>query len=284
MSDLNLGRYGLKLLQSALTDEFSHTFYGRLEDHLKRELQTDEVTVKRCTHGSHWISIPLKVNVRTRGEPHSLFVKVITEKGLRNFNYAVESRNVRVRILADLSGLRYSRATSKHDIVSYEATMLSRFRAARIYAPKPLRLSEMDFYSLLMLEYIDGTPLGEGVLRREDAVRVLQIVRQLWDNQLVHGDVKLDNFVRTNDGRIYLIDCLNWSGSLQAAARYDLASAVYNLSRKLEPSAVLKAARGLFTALEINEALELIDLAGAQVDALTDEDNAFQIKAAMYSL
>ncbi|MDD1720640.1 MAG: hypothetical protein LUP95_01465 [Euryarchaeota archaeon] len=134
-----------------------------------------------------------------------------------------------------------------------------------------------------MLEYIEGIPLGEGILRQEDAVRVLQIVRQLRDNKLVHGDIKLDNFVRVNDGSIYLIDCLNWTGSLQAATHYDLANALYSLSRKLEPSAVLKVARQFFTALEIREALEFIDLAGVQVDALTDGDKARQIKAAMQS-
>ncbi len=284
MSDLHLGRYGRRLLQSALTDEFSHTIYVRLEDFLERELPADKVTIERSTHGSHWVSVPLKVNVCTRNESHFLFAKVITEKGLRNFNYAVESRNLRVRILADLCGLRYRKALSRHDILSYEAAILLRFRAAGICAPEPLKLFEIGVYSLLMLEYIEGTPLGERILRREDAVRVLQIVRQLWDNELVHGDIKLDNFVRTNDGSICLIDCLNWTGSLQAAMHYDLASALYSLSRKLEPSVVLKTARQFFAAPEVNEALGLIDLAGVHADALTDRDKAFKIKAAMQSL
>lgn len=242
------------------------------------------MTIERSRHGSHWISVPLKVNVRTREESRFLFAKLITKKGLRNFNYAVESRNLRVRILADLCGLRYRKVLSEHDILSYEARTLLKFRAARICAPEPLRLFEMDSYSLLMLEYLEGTPLGEGILRREDAVCALQIVRQLQDNKLAHGDVKLDNFVRTNDGNTYLIDCLNWTGPLQAAMHYDLASALYSLSRKLEPSAVLQVARLFFTALEISEALELIDPAGVQADALTDGDKAVQIKeAAMQS-
>ncbi len=280
MSDLHLGTYGRRLLQSALTDEFSHTFYVSLKDYLERELQADKVTIERSTHGSHWISIPLKVNVRTRKASRFLFAKVITKKGLRNFNYAVESRNVRVRILADLCGLRYKKALSQHDVLSYEAGTLLKFRAARICAPEPLQLFETDSYSLLILEYLEGTPLGEGILRREDAVRALRIVRQLRDNKLVHGDVKLDNFVRANDGNIYLIDCLNWAGPLRAAMHYDLASALYSLSRRLEPSAVLQVARQFFTALEISEALELIDLAGVQADALTDGDRAVQIKEA----
>ncbi len=283
MRDFYLRSFGRRLLQSILTDEFSRTFYVTLETYLKEELQADKVTIKRCTHGSHWISIPLTINVHTCGESRPVFVKFISKKGLRNFNYAVESRNVRVRILADLCGLRYKKAVSQHEILSYEETMLSRFRAAGICAPEPLTLSDFGFYSLLALEYVNGTPLGECVLRQEDAVRVLQAIRRLWDNNLVHGDIKLDNFVRTEDGAIYLIDCLNWAGPLNAAMYYDLASALYSLSSKLEPYSVLKVARQFFTALEIDEALELIDLAGVQVDALTDDDTARQIRAAMQS-
>ncbi|MGZ4903946.1 MAG: hypothetical protein ACXVIP_01325 [Halobacteriota archaeon] len=283
MSDLHLGKYGLRLLQSALTDDFSHAFYVNLEDYLERELPADKVTIEKFTHGSHWISVPLKVNVRTSNESRSLFAKVVTQKGLRNFNYAVKSRNLRVRILADLCGLRYEGARSKHDVLSYEAATLLRFRAAQICAPKPLRLFDTGSYSLLTLEYIKGIPLGEGTARRQDAVHVLQIVRQLRDNKLVHGDIKLDNFVRTKDGSIYLIDCLNWTGPLLAAMHYDLASAIYSLSQKLEPSAVLQVARQSFTVSEISGALELIDLAGVQADALTDGDKALQIKAAMQS-
>lgn len=283
MSDLHFGKYALRLLQNALTDDFSHAFYANLENYLEKELHADKVTIEKRTRGSHWISVPLKVNVRTSNESRSLFAKVVTQKGLRNFNYAVESRNLRVRILADQCGLRYKGARSKHDVLSYEAATLLRFRAAQICTPEPLTLFDTDSYSLLTLEYIKGVPLGEGIAQRQDAAHVLQIIRQLRDNQLVHGDIKLDNFVRTKNGRIYLIDCLKWTGSLLAAMHYDLACALYSLSRTLEPSAVLQVARQFFTASEISEALELIDLAGVQADTLTDGDKALQIKAAMQS-
>ncbi len=284
MSDFHLGRYGRRLLQGALTHKFSHTFYASLEAYLTRELQADKVTVKRRPEGSHWISVPLTLDVRTRQGSHFLFAKVVTEKGLRNFNYAVESRNLRVQILSDLCELRYKRARSKREILSYEAETLVKFREAKIYAPLPLKLLETGFYSLLVLEYIEGTPLGETVLQREDALCVLRILRQLWDHSLVHGDIKLDNFVRASDGRIYLIDCLNCVGPLQSGLYYDLASALYSLSRKLEPSVVLEAACQFFDTVEVNETLELIDLAGVQADALTDGDKAVQIKAAMQSI
>ncbi len=281
MSEFHLSRYGRALLQRALTGKPSHAFFARLGDYLKRELQVDNVTIERCTHGSHWISVPLKVNVQASGRTRSFFVKVITEKGLRNFNYAVESRNVRVRILGDACRLRYKKAASRDDILSYEAETLTEFRTAGINAPKPLTLFEVGFHSLLMLEYIRGAPLGEGSLQRKDALQVLQIVRRLRDNTLVHGDIKLDNFLRAADRSVYLIDCLSWTGSLRAAMHYDLASALYSLSRKLEPFVVLQVAHQLFTAAAIHEALELIDLAGVQADALTDRDVAYQIKSEM---
>jgi len=283
MSDFHLGKYGLRLLQNVLTDNHSPTFYRGLEKYLRKELQADEVTVKKCKRGSHWISVPFKVNVRTCNESQTLFVKVLTEKGLRNFNYAIESRNLRILILANLCGLRYKKAGSKQDVLTYEAATLMRFKAARICAPTPLKVFDTEFYSLLMLEYIKGTPLGGGILRQGDAERVLHVVKHLWDSRLVHGDIKLDNFIRTKDGSIYLSDCLNWTGSRQAAMYYDLASALLCLSRKLEPYTVLKIAHQFFTALEIREVLPLIDLAGVQLDALTDEDRARQIKTAMQS-
>jgi hypothetical protein len=211
----------------------------------------------------------------------ALFAKVVTEKGFRNFNYAIESRNLRVRLLSDARGPAYRKALSLHDVLSYEARTLTDFRAAKICSPKPLRLYQLDSCSLLLLEYIEGISLGEADLKHEDAIRILSIARQLMANRLVHGDIKLDNFVRKKDGSIYLIDCLDWTGSLQAALSYDLTNAIYSLSRKLEPITVLKMARLFFTASEIGEAIELIDAAGAQIDVITDEDRAHQIRLAM---
>ena len=283
MSNLHLSKHGRKLLQNVLTDRLSPAFYRDLKSYLKTELQADEVMVEKCKHGSHWISVPLKINVRTCNESQALFLKVLSEKGLRNFNYAIESRNLRILVLANSCGLRYKKARSQQDVLTYEAATLMRFKAAGIDVPTPLKVFDIGSYSLLMLEYINGTPLGEGILRQGDAERVLQIVKQLWDGKLVHGDIKLDNFVRTKGGSIYVLDCLNWTGSLQAAMCYDLASALVCLSRKLKPYTVLKIANQFFTTLEIRGALSLIELAGVQLDALTDEDRARQIRAAMQS-
>jgi|GEM_PF-359395 len=281
MSDSRARRWGLKILRSVLTDGLSHTYRRELERYLRDQLHSDGVKLKICTHGSHWISVPIKVDVRVGETRLALFAKVVTEKGLRNFNYAIESRNLRVRLLSDARGPAYRKALSLPDVLSYEARTLTDFRAANICSPKPLRLFQFDSCSLLLLEYIEGIPLGEADLTHEDAIRILSISRQLMANRLVHGDIKLDNFLRRKDGSIYLIDCLDWTGSLQAALSYDLANTLYSLSRKLEPVTVLKMTRLFFTAAEIAEAIELIDAAGAQIDVVTDEDRARQIKRAM---
>jgi len=281
MSDSRALRWGLRILQSVLTDGLSHRYRQELEGYLRDQLHSDRVKLKICTHGSHWISIPVKVDVRMGETRFALFAKVITEKGLRNFNYAIESRNLRIRLLSDKHGPVYRKALALYDVLSYEAKTLTEFRAAKICSPKPLRLYQFDSCSLLLLEYIEGVPLGEADLKHKDAIRILSIARQLMDNRLVHGDIKLDNFVRRKDGSIYLMDCLDWTGSLKAALSYDLTNTIYSLSRKLEPITVLKMARLFFTASEIAKAIELIDAAGAQIDVLTDEDRAHQIRLAM---
>lgn len=60
-------------------------------------------------HGSHWISIPLKVDGGAKGEQYNLFVKAVTERGLRNFNY-VRSRNLRFHVLADQNRMLFQKS------------------------------------------------------------------------------------------------------------------------------------------------------------------------------
>ncbi|MGZ7112111.1 MAG: hypothetical protein ACXVH6_06730 [Halobacteriota archaeon] len=48
--------------------------------------------------------------------------------------------------------------------------------------------------------------LGRAQLQQQNALDVLKIVRRSRDNRLVHGNIKLNNFVLTKWSELYLIE------------------------------------------------------------------------------
>lgn len=283
MSSSKTSRYWERI-KNLFGEDFSLGCAKSIEKCLRDDLHFDVVSLKMLSHGSHWISIPLKVDASAKGGQSNFFAKAVTKRGLRNFNYVVRSRNLRFHVLADQKGMLFQKARSPWEILRYEAETLKKFRLANIRAPSPLGLFQLDCCAFLLLEYLSGVPLGGAQVQQQNALDVLKIVRRLRDNRLVHGDIKLDNFVLTKWSELYLIDCLSCTRSLQQAFDYDLTGAIYSLSRRLHPADVLRIAALFFSASEIEAALGLIDIAGAQIDVLTEQDITKQIKLASESI
>lgn len=86
------------------------------------------------SHGSHWISIPLKVDGGAKGGLSNLFAKAVTERGLRNFNYVVRSRNLRFHVLADQNRMLFQKVRYPWEVLRYEAETLRKFRLANTRA------------------------------------------------------------------------------------------------------------------------------------------------------
>ena len=66
----------------------------------------------------------------------------------------------------------------------------------------------------------------------------------------------------------------------QAFTVISMTSTIYSLRRKLNPGDGLMTAKQFFTVPEIEAAVALLDMAGAQIDALADKNISNQIRLA----
>jgi len=88
---------------------------------------------------------------------------------------------------------------------------------------------------------------------------VFRLVKQLRRYQLVHGDIRRDNFLATIDRGMCLIDYLRLTGNIERALDYDLMSAVCHLSLSVDPTIVLNIARTHFSTSQLRRAVPFLN-------------------------
>ena len=88
----------------------------------------------------------------------------------------------------------------------------------------------------------------------------------------MYGDIKFDNFITDCNKKIFLVDCMNYNGSVEQALNYDLMSAIYCLSYKCYASLVLSLPQQFFSSAEICDALKFLYLTSARLDSIFEKE------------
>jgi hypothetical protein len=227
-----------------------------IEYFLKENFGLDSITFLPFSAGTHWVSIPLKVAGRIGAKHHIYAIKVITTQGLRAHQDLISSKNA--RFAQNKIGLAFCGSTSAYELLEYEALFLKTAKRANVLVPTPFKVFELTQGAALAMEFVEGMPLQRSKLTENILNAVFSMLKQLRRHQLVHGDIRRDNFIKTIEGKICLIDHLRLVGSVEKAMDYDLMSAVCHLSLSIDATSVLNAARGHFSAAELREAIPFL--------------------------
>jgi hypothetical protein len=91
-----------------------------------------------------------------------------------------------------------------------------------------------------------GVPLGNVEITLTEIYKVFNVIKKLRENQLVLGDIKLDNFIVDCNDKVFLLDCMKRNGSLEQALDYGLMSAIYCLTYKYDASSIFKVSQQFF--------------------------------------
>ena len=234
----------------------------------------------RLAGGSYWLSIPCIVEGVRDGEEVRYMAKIINETSALKHRYMTMLRNLGV--LASASDLRFDEHMDAEDMVNFERYCLTQIRGQDLKAPAVIgvhRLNPDDY--MLVTEYIAGQPLSEVSITGDGIDQVLDIVKTMHEHRLVHGDVKLDNFMFSR-GRVFVLDCLKMGGSaLRAAESFDLMCALCALSQKAPVAMVIAHARERFSPEELRKAAEFLDIAVSKADIDLPQEKVRELRRAL---
>ncbi|WP_158308914.1 RIO1 family regulatory kinase/ATPase domain-containing protein [Methanocella arvoryzae] len=215
--------------------------------------------------GSYWLSIPCVVKGRREGRPVKYLAKIINDQSAVKHRYMTMLRNL--GIIAGGAEMWFETYEDARDMASFERHCLSRLREEGVNAPAVLgmhQLNEDDY--MLVTEFIEGRTLSDVAMGVEEISEVLAILKKMHDSKVIHGDIKLDNFLYS-DGKIYLVDCLKIGHTaLPVAQAFDLICALCSLCEKAPVDTVISLARSHFTENELLYAGTLLDIAVAKAD------------------
>jgi len=233
-------------------------YYGEIERLLTTNFEFDTVQVIPFSAGTHWVSTPLKVAGRVGTEDRICLAKVVTDEGLHTHQDIITNKNARFARngIVDIS---FDGSASAYELLQHEARFLKAAKRANIFVPTPLGVFELTTGAALLMEFVSGAPLERVELTGHNLNAVFRLVKQLRRHQLVHGDIRRDNFLATQDRGMCLIDYLRLTGSLERALDYDLMSTISHLSLSVDPTVVLNVARTHFSTAELRRAVPFLD-------------------------
>lgn len=236
----------------------------------------------RLAGGSYWLSIPCIVEGvdRRTGEDKRYLAKIINDRSAIKYKYITFLRNL--AIMAGGADIRFEEYSNAWDMVRSERNCLEELRSRSVDTPAVLglhRLNEDDY--ILIMEFIEGEPLSRVSIGRSEIDSVFRIVKTMHDNKLVHGDIKLDNFIYSN-GRIFVIDCIRINrGAIHVAQSFDLICAICTLVEMAPMSTVMEYALKYFTQEELLHAGTMIDIAVTKADINLPEYKIRELKAVL---
>jgi serine/threonine protein kinase len=268
------------VLRDLSSDDLTNSCKHELENFFNVNFQLDSVKLGSFSMGTHLISIPLKVVGFKDGEAVTYFTKVVTEKNLDMLNIIMAMKNIGLKILVGVQNVFYDRFESTYSAVNFEHMCLKSFKKAGIFVPEPEGAYDLSTCSLLVMEFVEGIPLGDVEITPAEIYEVFNVIKKLRENKLVHGDIKLDNFIVGCNDKIFLLDCMKSNGSLEQALNYDLMSAIYSLTCKYDASSVLNISQKFFSRVEVSDALEFLYLTSARLDSIFKNDRAKEIMLA----
>ncbi len=263
---MGLRRSYLDWMQAVSRDRLDFLRKARIRHVFKKEYGLKKIKIK-LAGGSYWLSIPCVVkgiDKRTRGEKKYL-AKVMNERSALKHNYMTLMR--KVGVLAGGFDLRFDGYHCGLEMGEYEKYCLGRLRESGINAPAVYGLHKMgggDY--VLVMEFIEGLPLSKAHIDEAILDQLFKILRVMREHGILHGDVKLDNFILSGD-RVYVFDCLKIDRSdADAATAFDLACLLCALAEKLPAGVVMARARRYFSDGELERAEGMIDLALYKID------------------
>ncbi len=226
-------------------------------ERLEEDSMLENVQATFFPAGDHAVSIPLKMRGRVRNHVHAYLAKLVTKDGVQAHREVITKKNTRFR-QHGIYDIFYEDFDVPYDLLRHEALFLKAACAAGIPVPSFYDLYQLPTCAVLIMEFVQGTPFERSHFVKQDIVKLFTIIKQLRENQLIHGDLRRDNFLLTGNSDIYLIDYLHLKGSTQRALDYDLMSALCHLSLSTDPALVLDLARAFFPATAFKEGLPFL--------------------------
>ena len=238
--------------------EFTTKEYEREVERLLATTGLDAVKVIPFSTGTHWVSNPLKVAGKVDNEDRVYLAKVVTDEGLHTQQGIIANKNARF-VRNNIVDLSFDGSASAYELLEHEALFLKAAKRANIFVPTPLGVFELTAGAVLLMEFVNGVPLERVELTEHKLKAVFTLVKQLRSHQLVHGDIRRDNFLATGERGVCLIDYLRLDGNIERALDYDLMSAICHLSLSVDPTTVLKVASTHFSTAELRGAVPFVN-------------------------
>jgi predicted Ser/Thr protein kinase len=244
--------------------------YEEIERLLATEFEFDTVQVIPFSAGTHWVSTPLKVAGRVGTKDRVCLAKVVTDEGLHTYEDIITNKNARF-VRNGIVDIAFCGSASAYALLQHEARFLKAAKRANIFVPTALGIFELTAGAVLLMEFVNGVPLERAELTEPNLNAVFNLVKQLRRQQLVHGDIRRDNFLATQDRGMCLIDYLRLTGNIERALDYDLMSTICHLSLSVDPTIVLTVARTHFSTAELRLAVPFLNFITGR---LTKRDRA----------
>ncbi|MCD1296214.1 serine/threonine protein kinase [Methanocella sp. CWC-04] len=282
-----VGVLGLSIFCARILDKVFHTRLNRALIDRMHDISRDRLNRLRITQikhifrkkfnlsktrvklagGSYWLSIPCIVegiDKKTKKEKKYM-AKMINGMSALKHRYMSHMRNLGVMV--EGADLKFDDYADARDMLIFERDSLNMLRSKSINTPDVLglyRLNEDDY--ILVMEFIEGRPLSKVDLKDKDMDNIFSIMKTMHDNGLVHGDIKLDNFIYSG-GRVFVLDCLKIDSSRLASAQaFDLMAAICALSQKVDVDTVIGHAKKYFSEHELSMAGGMLGVTFNKVD------------------
>lgn len=233
----------------------------------------------RLAGGNYWMSIPCiiegtdkktKVNRKYMG-------KIINDKSALKHRYMTILR--RLGVLTEGTMLEFMDHDDAQDMVEFERNWMILLKNRGISVPEVYgihRLNPDDY--ILVMQYIDGTPLSKVALDETIVDQIFGILRIMHETGIFHGDVKLDNFLYSG-GKIYVVDSLkiNHLDPLRAH-EFDLVCAICALAQYLPVDMIIRSAARHHPKEELAHAGKMLGLAINKAELDLPEEKVGEIR------
>lgn len=234
----------------------------------------------RLAGGSYWLSIPCIVEGQKDGKNVKYMAKIVNGMSATKHRYMTMLRNLGV--IAGAGDLRFDEYADARDMACFERHCLTRLREQSVNAPAVIgmyRLNEDDY--MLVTEFIEGQLLSEVAITDDQIDEIFQEIKVMHDHGVVHGDIKLDNFLISR-GKIFIVDCLKMGErTLQPAKSFDLICALCAICQKMPVALVVEHARKYFSGEELRQAGGLLDVAVSKADIDLSDNKVRELRHAL---
>jgi tRNA A-37 threonylcarbamoyl transferase component Bud32 len=267
-----LNRAFVEKVHRVSRDELSRLRKTQIKHVFRRKYRLSRINIK-LAGGSYWLSIPCIVtgiNKKTKEEKKYL-AKMLNERSTIKHRYMSRLRNLGV--LVEGASLRFEDHRDAKEMLRFERDSLRMLRAFSIDTPEVLGMHKLNSDDYIMvMEFIEGKNLSKVELKEEDSDRLFEIIKRMHENGLIHGDVKLDNFIYSG-GHIFVLDSLKIdTAQFDNAKGYDLMSAICALSQKMPVNIVIEHAKKYFNENEMAIAGSMLGVALNKADLDLSED------------